>query len=195
MSSRRRTEQDANSALPGRPSLPALLSTVLLLMACCVQEGHSLGLKQQEEQHQQHSRRIPIAHGDGPRLRARSQQHLADWAVRERYRVLGKYGDIALGTSSLVEVGSKSNSNSNSRRSKPRKARRQFTAGTSIGTSRTSTSGVSAGSSTLTGSRASSAASATATAATTGLSSSSPSTSTIDGPVGRTNLTNYQSDL
>lgn len=152
---------------PGRPSLPALLSTTLLLMACCVRESHG----------QRQGLSIPLAQGAAPRLRARSQDHLKAWAVNERLRLVGKYGDIAQGSSSLGEGSSRLSS----RKVKPKKAKRQNSAGTST------TAAPTTGGSTTTRIGAS--------ASTTGLGTGSGSSNSTRSAAGSTNLTNYQSDL
>lgn len=162
-----------------RPSLPALLSTVLLLMACCVREGHS-----HPQPHPGLS--IPLAHGEAPRLRARSQQHLKTWAINERLRINGKYGDIALGTSSLEGGSSNSNKRSNS---KPKKAKRQ----SSTGNTSTSITRGSSGTTTAPPTSGGSSTRSAFSASTTGLNGGS--SNTARSPLGRTNLTNYQSDL
>lgn len=176
------SSQDAHRqiGLPTRPSLPALLSTVLLLMACCVREGHG----------QRQGLTIPLAQGEAPRLRARSQQHLKTWAVNERLRINGKYGEIAQGSSSLGDGSSSSSSNNLfSRKIKPKKAKRQSSSGT--GTTRASGSGTTAAPSS-----GSSTTRAGASASTTSLGGSSGSSSnSTNRPSGRANLTNYQSDL
>lgn len=175
------SSQDAHKqiGLPTRPSLPALLSTVLLLMSCCVREGHG----------QRPGLTIPLAHGEAPRLRARSQQHVKTWAVNERLRINGKYGEIAQGSSSLGDGSSSSSNNLFSRKIKPKKAKRQSSSGTS--TPRASGSGTTAAPSS-----GSSTTRVGASASTTSLGGSSGNSSnSTNRPSGRANLTNYQSDL
>lgn len=170
-------------------SLPALLSTVLLLLACCAREGHGQLQPRQEYQRQRHPRNtINLEHGGAPRLRTRSQAHLQEWAARERLRIKGKYGEIVTGSSSL-RTGSSNDeaSGSSTTRLEPlKKAKRQ---NTSSGRSRTASAthtddvdwsswlvgtGFPSPSSTSTGGR---------------------TTHSSGGNGGRTNLTNYQTDL
>lgn len=170
------SSQDSNgqnrARAPSRPSLPALLSTVLLLMACCVRDGHG---QQMQQQHEGRGLRVPLVRGEGPRLRARSTQHLKTWAANERLRINEKYGGIAAGTSSLEE------GSSTKYKRKSSKVKRQ---NSTASTSARSTSGTISGASTTRNS---------ASPSTTGLSGGSSSNSNTT--LGRTNLTNYQSDL
>ena len=184
------------AAAPSRSSI--------LFALCLLASGTLLGLDVQGAQAATASAlQVPVQHGQGPRLRARSEGHLAEWALKERQRLVGKYGPEPSvnanglqpllrrdddGRNGVDEAGVLQQPRPTGRQLKPRQQ------SISSGSATSSSSSSASRTTELTGTGSSTVAQEAA-ATTTGLVGTIPNNRTINPRTGYANLTNYQADL
>ena len=181
------------AAAPSRSSI--------LFALCLLASGTLLSLDIQGAQ-AMGALQVPVQHGQGPRLRARSQGHLAEWALKERQRLVGKYGPDqgpsvnANGLQPLLRrYGDDDDDEGQGGVQRPRPTGRQLRPRQQSISSGSASASSSANRTTGLATLGSSTAPSVAAATTTGLVGTIPNNRTINPRTGYANLTNYQADL